>query len=79
MFEIEGQCIVLTKSARPLDIGPVQLKSSRTKWGVFIDQLPVGPNNIYGIVGDLDIKYCIVGTDILNNVIIISIHITLLK
>ena len=40
-----GQCIPLTKSLGPLDLGPVQVIFSCTKWGVFIGPIPVGPGN----------------------------------
>ena len=38
-----GKCIPWTKSLGPLDLGPVQVIFSWTKWGVFLGPIPVGP------------------------------------
>ena len=37
------KCIHWTKSLGPLDLGPVQVIFSLTKWGVFLGPIPVGP------------------------------------
>ena len=40
---LKGKCIPWTKSLGPLDLGPVQVIFSWTKWGVFLGPIPVGP------------------------------------
>ena len=42
-FCIVGKCIPWTKSLGPLELGPVQVIFSWTKWGVFLGPIPVGP------------------------------------
>ena len=43
MYLVMGKCIPWTKSLGPLDLGPVQVIFSWTKWGVFLGPIPVGP------------------------------------